>query len=122
MLFHIRKKLHQHKILVALFAVTGVDIKRGTSIVRGDQKIFELAFVAHVLQKIPCAGMDKELFVVPQTMKKIQDRESPCFISIKRRWKNDAVRDRTGQDFAVQRIAFNATGCQCRSRQKDEAK
>jgi hypothetical protein len=65
--------------------------------------------------------MDKELFVISQTVKKIQDRESPRFISIKRSWKNDAVRHRTSQDFAGQRIAFNPTGCQCRARQEDEA-
>jgi hypothetical protein len=54
--------------------------------------------------------MDQELFVVTESMKKIEDRKVPEFLCVKRCRKNDAVGNRARKDFAGESVALDATG------------
>src|SRR5580692_9576928 len=73
--FDVREKFLHQKIFVALFSVSCVDIKGGPGIRRCNQKLLQLTGLAHVFHYIPGAGMDEKLFVVPQAMEEIQNRE-----------------------------------------------
>ena len=75
---------------------------------RCNQKLLQLASVAHVFHEIPCTRMDEKLFVVPQAMEEIQNREVPRLVNIERGRKNDAVGNRAVQDFAWNRVALDA--------------
>jgi hypothetical protein len=51
--------------------------------------------------------MDEKLFVVPQTMEEIQNREAPHVILIKRRGKHDTIRNPASQNFAGKGVALD---------------
>ncbi len=54
--------------------------------------------------------MDEELFVVTEAMKEIEDGEMRGLVGVEGGWKNDAIGDRTREDFAGDGIAFDAAG------------
>jgi hypothetical protein len=54
--------------------------------------------------------MDEHLFVVAETVEKIKNGKSPCFVSVVAWRKNYAVIDGVCKNFAGQRVAFDATG------------
>jgi len=54
--------------------------------------------------------MDEHLFVVAETVKKIKNGKSPCFVSVVAWRKNYAVIHGLCKNFAGQRVAFNAAG------------
>jgi hypothetical protein len=51
--------------------------------------------------------MHEKLFVVPQAMEEIQNREVPRLVSVERGRKNDAVGNAAIQDFAWNGVAFD---------------
>jgi hypothetical protein len=51
--------------------------------------------------------MDEKLFVVPEAMEEIQNREVPRLVSIERGRKNDAVGNAAVQDFAWNGVALD---------------
>src|ERR1035438_8575985 len=84
--FDVRKEFLHQKILVAVFAVSCVDIKTGSRLRSRDQKISQFAFVAHVFDEIPRTRMDEKLFVLSQAVEEIQNWEVPGLVRVER-WR-----------------------------------
>ena len=118
-LFDKRKKFPKQEILVANLAILGIDVKVGAAGGRGDEKIFQLAAVTLVLDEIPQAGMNEELFVVAKAMKFVEDGEPPGFVGVERGGKYDAVRNIATEDFAGEGVAFDAAGSEGRGDVKE---
>src|SRR5215469_5909424 len=106
--FNQRKKLLEKEILVAAVAVAGVDVEARAAVGRGNEELLELLFVAQVFDEIPEAGVDKELFVVAEAVKIVEDREFFGLVSVERSGENDAIGDRTGENFRREGVAFDA--------------
>jgi hypothetical protein len=64
--------------------------------------------------------VDEELFVVAETVERIEDGEVFCLVGVERWWENDAVRNAAGEDFAGKGVAFDAAGC-CNRWEGEEA-
>jgi hypothetical protein len=105
-----RKKFLQQEILVADFAVTGVDVKAGCPRRSGDQKILELPFFAEVFDEIPASGVEKRLLVVAKSMEEIEDWKAPRFVGVKAGWQENAIWNRAREDLAWDRVALDAAG------------
>jgi len=54
--------------------------------------------------------VEEELFIVAKAVKGIEDGEVLGFVSVEGGWKDDAVGDAAGEDFAGERVAFEAAG------------
>jgi len=54
--------------------------------------------------------VDEELFVVAETVERIEDGEVFCLVGVERWRENDAVRHAAGEDFAGEGVAFDAAG------------
>jgi len=52
--------------------------------------------------------VDEELFIVAETVERIEDGEVFCLVGVERWWENDAVRNAAGEDFAGKGVAFDA--------------
>ena len=113
-LFDEREKFLKEKIFVTVFAVLGIDVKTCPAVRRGDQKTFQLAFFTQVFDEVPRAGVDKELFVVAETVEVIKDGKVLYFVRVERRRKNDAVGNAARENFAGDRVAFDAAGGGCK--------
>ncbi len=76
------KEFFEQKILVAIFAVAGVDVEARVTIRSDDEKVLELLIVTQVFDEIPEAGVDEELFVVAEAVKVIEDGEFSGFVGV----------------------------------------
>jgi len=54
--------------------------------------------------------MDEELFVVAETVERVEDCEMLGFVGIEGRGKNNTVRDVAGKDLAGDGVALDAPG------------
>jgi hypothetical protein len=78
--------------------------------------------VAHIRDHVPEAGMDEELFVVTETMKKIEDGKVRGFVCAEGGWKNDAVGYGPREDFAGEGIAFDAARSSMQGKDEEKEK
>ena len=109
-LFDKGEKFLEEEVFVTVLAVAGVDVEAGAAVGSGDEKVLELFFVALVFDEIPEAGVDKELFVVTEAVKGIEDGEFFCFVGVEGGGEDDAVGDGAGEDFGGEGVAFDAAG------------
>ena len=108
--FDEREKLLKQEIFVALFAIPRIYVEAGAAIGRGNQKLLQFTLFAHVFRQIPRAGMNEELLIIAKAVQEIEDGEMSRLIRVKRGRKDDAVRNRAGEDFARNRVALDSSG------------
>jgi hypothetical protein len=77
-----------------------------------------LAAFAQVFGEIPCARLNEGLFVIAEAMKEIENVEPAGFIGVEGWRENNAVVNRTSENFARNGIALDAAGG-CAARQRD---
>jgi hypothetical protein len=115
-----REKFLQEKILVADFAVAGIDVEGGFAGGSGDEEILEAAFIAEIFNKVPAAGMEEGLLVVAEAVEKIENGEAAGFVGVKAGRQENAIGNGAREDFAGDGIAFDAAGG--KKRRRKEAK
>jgi len=91
-------------------AVPGIDVEACLAGRCGDQKIFQLVLIAEILDYIPEARMDQELFVVAEAVEEIEDRETEGLVGVEGGREDDAIGDGAGEDFAGDGVALDAAG------------
>src|SRR5579875_694820 len=117
------------KTLVIIAAIQRIDVKAVTCRWRDDQKLADAALAPKVLNQIPAAGIEQDLRVFVQAVKKIEDGEAPRFIRIVAWRQQNAVWDGTPENFAAHGAAFGAScagrpcrhskQCTCRENEDD---
>jgi hypothetical protein len=65
-------------------------------------------FIAHVFDYVPETGVDKELFVIAEAMEEIEDWKAERFVGVEGGWKDDAIGNGAGEDFAGDGVALDA--------------
>ena len=106
--FHKRKKLLEQEILVMRFSVFRIDVEAGVRAGSSDHKLLQLPFFPHVFCEIPRAGMNEELLVVAEAVKKVQDWKVPGLVHVKGWRKNNAIRNGAGKNLAGNGVALDA--------------
>src|ERR1039458_2824929 len=103
--FDLRDEFLQEEVVIAHKAIGGVDVKAAAALRSDDQKVTHLVLVAQILEQGPAAAVEKRLFVVSQTAKKIEYRITlrgllggACIVA---RGQVDAKVDHLFQDVAV---------------------
>jgi hypothetical protein len=66
--------------------------------------------IAHILDDVPQAGMNEELFIIAEAVEKIEDWEMAGLVGVEGGGEDDAVGDGAGEDFAGEGVAFHAAG------------
>jgi hypothetical protein len=108
--FDERKKFLQEKILVAGFAVPGIDVEAGRAGGSGDKEILEAPFFAEILDEIPGAGAEEGLLIVAEAVEEIEDGEAAGLVGVKAGRQENAVWNRARKNFAGDGVAFGAAG------------
>ena len=76
-----RHELLQEEILVAHPIIVRIDKKTRIAGRRDHQEFPDFVVGTQILQQIQAAGPQKHLFVVAQTVKKIEDRIAACWLA-----------------------------------------
>lgn len=107
-----------HKIFVVDATVAGVDVETRASVRRDDEEFADFVLLPKILDEIPAAGSDEELFVAAQTMKEVKNRIAARFAGVVTWWKDGAVANVVAEDFAGGGAALNAAEAGLRWRSK----
>src|SRR5487761_525736 len=105
--FDERQKFADEEILVTLAAVARIDVEAGVGVGRDDEKFAELMLFPKIFDQIPSAGADEHLFVLAESVKKIEHRIAPRLAPVVTGRQNCAVANRVAENFAVHRTAFD---------------
>lgn len=109
------------EIFVADAAVAGVDVEAGAGVGRDDEEFADLVLLPKVLDEIPAAGVDEELFVAAEAVKKIENGVAARFGGVVARRKDGAVANIVAKDFAGSGAAFDAAEvCAGRLREREK--
>jgi hypothetical protein len=112
-----REKLLEKEILVADFAVAGIDVEAGFAGRSGDEEILEAVFFAEVFDEVPAAGVEESLLVVAEAVEEIQDGETAGFVGVKAGGKENAIGNGAREDSAGDGVALDAAGGGVRTRE-----
>lgn len=105
-----REKLLEKEILIADFAIAGIDVETGFAGGSGDEEILEAVFFAEVFDEVPAASVEESLLVVAEAVKEIEDGEAAGFVGVKAGGKENAIGNGTREDFAGDGVALDAAG------------
>src|SRR5208282_6155269 len=112
MCLDVGNELANEEIAGAQAAVSGVDVKAAPPFGRDHQKSGDLSLLAEIFDHVPSTGLEQALFVVAESVQKIEHR-----ITTRRRagsrgvivgWQHNAVVDRLTENMAFQRVAVDA--------------
>lgn len=96
------------EIFVADAAVMGVDVEGGAGIGRDDQEFADFVLLPKILDEIPAAGSDEELFVAAEAVKEVKNGIATRLAGVVARRKDGAVANVVAEDSAGCGAAFDA--------------
>src|ERR1700691_512590 len=74
MRLNVRDELADKKVVIAHSAIRRVDVKAALSLGHNDQEIGDCSLLAQIFDQIPCPAPKESLFVVAESVQKIEHR------------------------------------------------
>lgn len=103
-----RNEFLEQEIFVTVLAVARIDVEARSCSRSDNQKRLELTSFPEILDKIPAAGAEEQLFVISETVEKINNGEAAGSFGVVARREKHAIRDGTTKNCAGKGVAFDA--------------